>query len=157
MSDEAKKGFEFEAPIQAAPGGGAWLRVPFDTVEAFGTRRSVRVLVEYDGFRAASNVVSMGGEPVLGVHKATRQAIGKDVGDTVRVRLWADTRPRTVEVPPELNGALNSSDEARERYDGLSFTHRREFAEWVSGAKRSETRVRRAAKAVEMLLAGLTR
>jgi len=47
--------------------------------------------------------------------------------------------------------------EARRRFAELSFTHRREFAEWVGGAKKQETRDRRAAKAIEMLLIGETR
>jgi bacteriocin resistance YdeI/OmpD-like protein/uncharacterized protein DUF1905 len=36
-------------------------------------------------------------------------------------------------------------------YDGLSFTHRREYASWIAEAKREETRRRRVEKAVEML------
>ena len=34
----------------------------------------------------------------------------------------------------------------------LAFTHRKEFAQWISGAKQEETRERRAAKAVAMIL-----
>ena len=59
-----------------------------------------------------------------------------------------------VAVRPELDAALRGSDAARVRYDGLSYTHRREYAEWVAGAKKQETRDRRAMKAVERLLAG---
>ena len=148
--------FEFEGVIEAGPGGGAWLRVPFDTAEAFGTRRSERVSAEYDGFRADSNIVSIGAGPVLGIHKATRKAIGKDVGDTVQIRFAADSRPRTVDVPAELARALGRSPEAEVRYGALSFTHRGEFAQWVGGAKKVDTRMRRADKAVEMLLSGKT-
>ncbi|MDQ1726352.1 MAG: Bacteriocin-protection, YdeI or OmpD-Associated, partial [Frankiaceae bacterium] len=39
-------------------------------------------------------------------------------------------------------------------FDGLAFTHRKEYAVWVASAKQESTRERRAAKAVEMLRAG---
>lgn len=155
MTEDEPEVFEFEGTIEAAPRGGAWIRFPFDPAEAFGTRRSVRVIAHYDDYRAESNVVSMGGGPVLGVHKGTRQAIGKDVGDTVRVRLCADTRPRTIAIPAELKEAFEASPAVRTRYQDLSFTHRKEFAEWVGGAKKPETRVRRAQKAVDMILTGI--
>jgi hypothetical protein len=61
--------------------------------------------------------------------------------------LELDDAPREVELPPELA-------EAREEFERLSYTHKREYAEWIAGAKREETRRRRAAKAVEMLRAG---
>jgi uncharacterized protein YdeI (YjbR/CyaY-like superfamily) len=40
-------------------------------------------------------------------------------------------------------------------YDDLSFTHRREYAEWVAEAKRQETRDKRAARAADMLREGI--
>jgi uncharacterized protein YdeI (YjbR/CyaY-like superfamily) len=39
-------------------------------------------------------------------------------------------------------------------FDALSYTHRREYAEWIAQAKKEKTRERRAARAVEMLKAG---
>jgi len=148
--------YEFEGIIEAAPRGGAWIRFPFDTQEAFGTRRSVRVVATYDGHEARSNVVSMGGGPVLGVHKATRAAIGKGVGETVSITLRVDDSPRTVSVPPELQAAFQATPSAKSAFQALSFTHRREFAEWVGSAKRLQTRERRAAKAIDMMGNGTT-
>jgi uncharacterized protein YdeI (YjbR/CyaY-like superfamily) len=39
----------------------------------------------------------------------------------------------------------------------MAFTHRKEYARWVAGAKRDETRQRRVAQAVEMIKAGKSR
>lgn len=148
---------EFDGVIEAAGQGGACIPVPFDPKEVFGTGRSVRVRATYDDFEASSNVVSMGGRPVLGMHKATREATGKGPGDTVHISLVADTTPRVVTVPPELEAQLQAHPNARSIFDGLSFTHRREFAEWVAEAKKQETRDRRAQKAIEMMVEGKTR
>jgi uncharacterized protein YdeI (YjbR/CyaY-like superfamily) len=49
---------------------------------------------------------------------------------------------------------LAGAAEASAAYNSLSFSHRREYAQWIAEAKRQETRERRAAKALEMLQAG---
>lgn len=145
---------EFEGIIEEAGRGGACIAVPFDPKAVFGSGRSLRVVATYDGYEASSNVMSMGGRHVLGVHKATRSAIGKGPGDTVAVTLRPDTAPRVVEVPAELAQAFASSPDAQKVYESLAFTTRKEFARWVSEAKRQETRDRRATRAVEMIIKG---
>jgi uncharacterized protein YdeI (YjbR/CyaY-like superfamily) len=57
-------------------------------------------------------------------------------------------------VPAELEAALAASPEATAAFDALPPSHRREHAEWVAEARKTETRERRAAKTVERLLAG---
>ena len=96
----------------------------------------------------------MGAGPMVGVLKALRQEIGKGPGDRVRVELELDTEARTVEVPEELARALAKNEKATALYQGLSYTHRREYAKWVAEAKRAETRLERARKAVALLASG---
>jgi len=69
-------------------------------------------------------------------------------GDRVRVVMEVDVEPRPVIVPPELRDVLVADSELSRRFDDLPPAHRRAWADHVSGAKHSETRVRRAAKAV---------
>jgi uncharacterized protein YdeI (YjbR/CyaY-like superfamily) len=54
-----------------------------------------------------------------------------------------DTEPRRVTVPPDLRSALAADPEADNAFAELSYTHRREYVEWVEEAKRRETRSRR--------------
>ncbi len=63
----------------------------------------------------------------------------------------ADETPRVVDVPEELAAALKADPAADAAYSRMSFSHRREWAEYVAGGKKPETRVRRAAKALEDL------
>jgi uncharacterized protein YdeI (YjbR/CyaY-like superfamily) len=65
-----------------------------------------------------------------------------------------DPEPRTVEVPSALAAALEQDSLAKAGFDGLSPSHRREYASWIADAKRADTRERRARKAVAMLRAG---
>jgi uncharacterized protein YdeI (YjbR/CyaY-like superfamily) len=59
-----------------------------------------------------------------------------------------------IEVPEDVVAALAQDDTARATFDGLSFTHRKEWVRWIEEAKRSETRATRLAKTVESLRAG---
>jgi uncharacterized protein YdeI (YjbR/CyaY-like superfamily) len=38
-------------------------------------------------------------------------------------------------------------------FKSLSYSHRKEFAEWIASAKREETRLARAEKAIAMVIA----
>lgn len=57
-----------------------------------------------------------------------------------------------VGIPVELAEALGDNAEAKARFDSLPPSHQREYINWITEAKRTETRERRAAKAVLMLL-----
>lgn len=154
MSDERRA---FDAEILPGAGGGAFVEIPFRVEEVYGNRGRVKVRATFDGHEYRGSLAPMGGVHVLGLLKGIRAAIGKDIGDRVRVGLELDLEPRTVDVPPELDEALRGAPDVRARFDDLSYTHRREYAQWVAEAKKAETRARRAAKTIEMLRTGATR
>lgn len=148
----------FDAEIIEGRGGGALVEIPFSVRDVLGTAGQVRVRATFDGHEYRGSLAPMGsGVHVLGVRKDIRAAIAKSVGDTVHVTVQPDSLPRVVDVPGELARALEGDAMARERYTSLSYTHRREFAEWVAEAKKQETRDRRAERAVELILDGRTR
>src|SRR4051794_28153868 len=115
------------------------------------------VVATVNGYTWRTTVVRMGGEFLLGLSRAVRQEAGAEAGDKVDVALELDTAERTVEVPEALATALAGDPAARDAFDRLAYTHRKEFARWIDEAKREETRERRVAKAIEMLRAGKTR
>jgi uncharacterized protein YdeI (YjbR/CyaY-like superfamily) len=55
---------------------------------------------------------------------------------------------------PEFLAALAKAPKARKAYDAFPPSHKREYLEWIGGAKREETRARRIAQAVEQIQAG---
>jgi uncharacterized protein YdeI (YjbR/CyaY-like superfamily) len=66
--------------------------------------------------------------------------------------------PRPVpEVPEELVRALAKNKKARVTFEGFPPSHRREYVEWISEAKREETRAKRVAQTVEWLAEGKSR
>lgn len=144
----------FSAVIRAAGGGGAYVDVPFDVEEAFGRKR-VPVVAHIDGEPYRGSLVRMGGPAhMLLIRKDVRERIGKQPGDTVSVTLREDTEERTVDVPEDLAAALAADDDAATFFNGLSYTHRREYVQWITEAKREQTRRDRVAKTLGMLQEG---
>jgi uncharacterized protein YdeI (YjbR/CyaY-like superfamily) len=82
------------------------------------------------------------------VNRAVKAATGVDAGDRVRVTMELDTEPRTVTVPADLRTALGADPVAKSAFAKLSYTHQREYVDWVEEAKRPETRSRRIAATV---------
>ena len=109
------------------------------------------VLATVNGHSWRTSVMRMHGEFMLGLNREVRETAGVEAGDLVDVRVELDSAPREVDVPAALTGALEHDPAAKEAFESLAFTHRKEFARWVAEAKREETRDRRVAKALEML------
>jgi uncharacterized protein YdeI (YjbR/CyaY-like superfamily) len=118
-------------------------------------RFAVRATVNSYTWR--TTVTRMGGEFLLGLSRAVREAAGAEAGDTVEVEVELDTAPREVAVPEALARALAGDSVAGAAFEGLAYSHRKEYARWIDEAKREETRERRVAQAVEMLREGRTR
>ena len=128
-------------------------RVPFDLKQAFGRARPpVRVTIRGHTWRTTPGIYDGVGHVV--VNRAVKKATGVDAPDEVEVSMQLDSEPRTVRVPADLQAALAGDPEAKAAFARLSFSHRREYAEWVKEAKRPETRQRRIAATVERVRAG---
>ena len=55
-------------------------------------------------------------------------------------------------IPAELTEALSENETAEKIFAALPSSHQNEYLRWIGEAKRAETRQRRAAKAVEMMV-----
>jgi hypothetical protein len=139
----------FEATLEHH-GSGTVVVVPFDLKEAFGSGRPpVRATV--NGYTFRTTLFTMSGRALLGLNREVREAAGVEGGQKVSVELEREDEPRTVEVPSDLAAALDAEPALRETFDGLSYTHRKEYVRWIEEAKRKETRTRRVKKSIEML------
>jgi uncharacterized protein YdeI (YjbR/CyaY-like superfamily) len=69
----------------------------------------------------------------------------------VKVTLELDTAKRVVVPPSDLVKALKAAPPAWERWRELSYSHQREHAEAVEGAKAAEARRRRIQNAVQAI------
>ena len=145
----------FRASVERE-GTGTFLRVPPDVVADLGTRKRPPVRVTVGGHTFRSTIAVYGDDFYLPLNAANREAAGVAAGDTVDVTIELDEEPRVVEVPDDLAVALAADADATAAFDRLSYSHRREYVEWIDEAKRAETRARRISGTVERLRAGRT-
>jgi hypothetical protein len=148
---------EFQARLEARGPGGSWIfiTVPFDAAAEFGGRGRVPVAGTINGFAFRSSLLPVGdGTHRLAVSKPMRAGARADAGDVVAVVMRRDDAERTVDVPDELRRALAGAPTAAAAFERFAYSHRKAYVDWVASAKASETRERRAAKAVSMLASG---
>ena len=127
------------------------LPVPDEVVESLGAGKRVPVVITIGEHSYRTTVTPMGGQFFVPLAAEHRNAAGVAAGQEVEVGIEVDDQPREIDVPEDLAGALGT---AREEFDRLAYTHRKEWVRWVEEAKRPETRATRIAKTVEAIRAG---
>ncbi|HEX3549564.1 MAG TPA: YdeI/OmpD-associated family protein [Candidatus Elarobacter sp.] len=131
---------------------GTWwiIRVPGDVSAHLEKARRVRGTVNGVSFKGP--LLRMGGG-VCGINptKAIYRTAGVGVGDVVTVEIERDPDGDTVPIPAELAAALKANASLARAFEEFSPAHRREYATWIGSAKKPETRVARAEKALAMI------
>ncbi len=151
---------KFEARLMSKGPGGAWtyLPIPFDVNKTFGTKARISVAGTLNGFPFRNSLMPEGdGTHSMMVGKELQAGANARAGDLVQVSLEPDTAERTVAVPEELQAALNSEPSTASFFDSLTYSQKKEYADWIASAKQEATRTSRAAKAVQLLAAGKKR
>lgn len=64
---------------------------------------------------------------------------------------YIDAKTKTIRLPDDLAAALEKKKKEKTFFDGLSFTNRKEYVEWIVTAKREETRTERVKGTIERL------
>jgi hypothetical protein len=142
----------FDATLELTSETATAVEVPVDVPAVFGAKRPpVRGTINGTPFR--STIAVYGGRYYLGINRRLRDEAGVAAGEKVVIELDRDDEPRVIDVPVEVAKALTVR--ARSIFDALPYTHQREYVEWITEAKRDETRERRLAKMVEMLEDGV--
>jgi antitoxin component of MazEF toxin-antitoxin module len=130
------------------------IEVPADVVEALGAAKRPKVTVSLGGHTYRTTISPRGGQFLVPLSAENRAAAGLAAGDDLEVDIALDDAPRVVDVPADLQAALSTSTAAREFFDSLSYTHRKEWVRWITEAKKEETRASRVVKTLAALAAG---
>jgi len=143
--------------VKSPDGAGAtsFLEVPAGVVDGLGGGKRPPVKVTLNGFTWRTTVAVYGGEYYLGVPRPVREQAKVVFDEPVDVLVELDTEPREVAVPDELRELLEANPAAAALFVRLSYSHRKEYVDWIASAKREETRRRRVEQALEMLQRGV--
>lgn len=143
--------YNFTAKIKEGMGGGAYVEVPFDVEKEFGKKR-VKVKASFENVPYRGTLVRMNTDcHILGILKDIRAKLNKNIGDVVNVTFEEDTEPRVIEIPVDILKVLTQNKTAGEKFEKLSYTHKKEYVNWISEAKKEETRKSRIEKMLTML------
>lgn len=147
---------KFRSTVESGGKTATGIQVPAQVVEGLGSGKRPRVRVTINGYSYRSTVAPMGGVFMLPVSAEVRERAGVAAGDTVEVELQLDTELREVTAPADFAAALDSDADAKQFFDGLSYSNKQRLILSIEGAKTSETRQRRIASTVSKLHAGQT-
>ena len=133
------------------------IEIPNEVVEALGAGKKPPVKLRVNGYEYRSTVATIDGKFMVGFSADHRAASGIKGGDEIDVEVELDTQPRTVDVPADLQAALDAEPKARETFDRLSNSLKGYHVSQVTGAKTDETRQRRIEKSISVLREGKPR
>ena len=142
----------FESRLESDQGA-CFIRVPPEALTAVGHGKRVPVRVTIKGYTYRTTIAVYGGKSYLGVRREVREAAGVAAGETLTVGVEYDAELRTVDLPDALRSALEADAAIAAAFEKLSYTRKKEFIQWVTGAKRVETQRRRMEQAIAMLRA----
>ena len=117
--------------------------VPEDVVLSLNAGKRVPVSVTVNGFTYRSTVSPYKGEYMIALSAENRVAAGVEPNDAITVTLEVDTAPRVVEVPADLQTALDGNPAAQAAFTALSYSNQRAHVQNVEAAKAADTRAQR--------------
>jgi uncharacterized protein YdeI (YjbR/CyaY-like superfamily) len=77
--------------------------------------------------------------------------------DGVKVPKAKSQAKKDLVVPNDLISALKKNKKAQSTFEDFSYSHKKEYVEWITEAKREETRTQRLATAVAWMAEGKAR
>ena len=138
----------------SVPNSSAWISFPLDLKKTYGKGNLVPIIATFDEtVKYQGSLAKMGGEfACIILRKDIREQIGKQPGDSVKVRVELDISARMVKLPKDVETALTQAG-VMEVFRKSSYSAQKEHHLWIEDAKRPETRTRRIAKLRDNLLA----
>lgn len=128
-------------------GNSTAIPIPFDPKQVFGKVRAP-VVVNINGYTYSSTIASMGGEIFIPLRKSHREVANVNAEEIYSVHIELDTQKRVINPPKELEEILKTDKLLRAKWQQLSYTIQKEYAQSITSAKKQQTKSRRLQKAV---------
>ena len=140
--------------LQKFPGKGGWTYAEIPEIEpdkhAWFNWIKVHGSIDNLELKHARLMPLGNGHMMLPVKAAIRQAIGKEEGDSVHIRLFPDNLP--VEIPQEVIDCFDLEDSRLfEAFNKETANQQQEIITWIYEAKKDETKAKRIIKMMDYL------
>jgi hypothetical protein len=142
-ADDGSAVFRMFTKLQTPEKGWSGLAVPS---EFLGLRRRVwlRGTINGSGFWVSAQPMGDGNHWVT-VNRLMRAEMGLVGDEEVEVEFAIAAGPPELDVPEDLQRALDADPKARVVFSRMSHNHRKEYLRWITEARRADTRSRRIA------------
>lgn len=127
-----------------------YIPLTIDVEKTFGKKR-FKAKIWYNDILYRGLIAKYAGGYFLMINKTIRAQLNKKEGDIVNVKIEEDLEERIVELPTVLVDFFNRENLLKSVFDKLSYTHQKEYVQWITSAKREETLQNRLIKLKEML------
>ena len=135
-----------------ATGSSAMVELPAEVGQALGKTGAMPVRCRINNIEFRTSISPTGiGTHTMVLNQQLRREAGFKAGDDVLLRLELDDEPRVVEIPADVQAALKASPAVLTRFSKLSYSHKKEYMDYIESSKTPQTRARRIAQLLAKL------
>ncbi len=136
--------FEFDSEIKRLDGKIKWnvFYFPHSALEHFGVKGNIPVCITVDGHGFDHTLLPSKNGHYLVYNEFIKQAVGKNLGDSVHVTLERDIKKRNVVIPLYIENALKNAGELESFLKQPDYA-KREQVNYIETSKKEETKTNR--------------
>jgi hypothetical protein len=132
-------------------GNNTGIEIPEKVLEKLEGGKKPLVVVTLNDYTYRSAVGKMGDKFMISLSAEHRNNANVKGGDTVEITLELDTAPRTVDIPTDLQKALDKNKTAKTNFEKLAPSKKKAIVLSLTDSKTVETRNKRLEKAIDSL------
>ncbi|MBK8503727.1 MAG: DUF1905 domain-containing protein [Saprospiraceae bacterium] len=132
-------------------GNNTGIEVTEQQLETLGGGKRPLVVVTLNNYSYRSAVGKMGSKFMISLSAENRINANVKGGDTLEITIELDTKPRTVEIPIDLQKEFDKNITAKANFENLAPSKKKAIVLSINDAKTEETKLKRIDKAIEQL------
>jgi uncharacterized protein YdeI (YjbR/CyaY-like superfamily) len=113
---------------------------------------AIPVRLQINKIDFTQTLVKYAGEWRLYLNTPMRKAAGKDVGDVITIAIDHDAAERTTSIHPKLREALQLNKKAKEKFETLPPSRKKEIVRYINGLKTEASIHRNIERAINFLV-----
>lgn len=126
--------------------------VPSNIIQQLDKKGFIPVQLDLEGSKHLANLVPLGtGKYRLYINGIMLKSTGWKVGDSAKIKLRYDPKPRQEPIPKELLAALENHPKAKKIFEAYSPSRKKEVSRYLNNLKSAEAIDRNIAKIIKAM------